>query len=156
MLVQVTEPGKLVHVWPLSLAGITLLSPTTIFSSNSRPPPQRTHSMNAIERASYFSSVDEELRDCKRVQRHGQEEDLREALSRMMTRVEEMVRYHWKNSPLPSYCNLKVVLINSSPPASVRRSNLPIKQQRISRRNSRLPSRISSSRSLIMRCLRMH
>jgi hypothetical protein len=50
--------------------------------------------MNAVKHASYFSSVDEEMRDCKRVQRQGQEEDLREALSRMMTRVEEMVRYH--------------------------------------------------------------
>lgn len=150
-----TEPGKSVHVWPLSLAGITLLSRTTMFSSNSRLPPQRTHSIDAVKHASYFSSVDEELRDSKRVQRQGQEEDLREALSRMMTRVEEMVRYHWKSSPLPSYCNLEVVLINSSPPASVRRSNRPIKQQRISRRNSRFPSRISSSLSLIMRCLRM-
>ena len=89
-----TEPGKLDHVWPLSLAGIALLSPTTMFSSNSRPPPQRTHSINAVKHASYFSSVNEELRDCKRVQRQGQEEDLREALSRMMARVEEMVRYH--------------------------------------------------------------
>ena len=112
----VTEPGKLVHVWPLRLAGIALLSPTTMFSSNSRPSPQRTHSINTVKHASYFSSVDEEMRDCKRVQRQGQEEDLREALSRMMTRVEEMVRYHWKSSPLPSYCNLEVVLINSSPP----------------------------------------
>jgi len=153
-LCTVTESGKAVHVWPLHLAGIALLSPTTMFSSDSRPPPQRTDSINTVH-ASYFSSVDEEMRDCKRVQRQGQEEDLREALSRMMTRVEEMVRYHWKSSPLPSYCNLEVVLINSSPPTSVRRSNRPIKQQRISRRNSHLPSRISSSRSLIMRCLRM-
>ena len=106
----VTEPGKLVRVWPLGLAGIALFSPTTMFSSNSRSPPQRTHGINAVKLASYFSSVDEELRDCKRVQRQGQEEDLREALSRMMTRVEEMVRYHWK-SPLPSCCNLEVMLI---------------------------------------------
>jgi hypothetical protein len=41
--------------------------------------------------ANYVSSLDEELRDCKRVQRQGQEEDLREALNRMMARVEEMV-----------------------------------------------------------------
>lgn len=93
---------KLVHVWPLSLAGITLFSPTTMFSSNSRPPSQHTHSINAVKHTSYFGSVDEEMRDCKRVQRQGQEEDLREALSRMMTRVEEMVRYHRKSSPLSS------------------------------------------------------
>src|SRR5712672_519025 len=107
-LCTVTEPEKLVHVWPLGLAGITLLSPTTMFSSNSRPPHQRTHSVNAVEHASYFSSVDEELRDCKRVQRQGQEEDLREALSRMMIRVEDMVRYHCKSSRLPSSCNVEV------------------------------------------------
>jgi hypothetical protein len=65
-----------------------------MFSSNSRPLPQRTHSLNAAKHADYFSSIDEELRDCQRVQRQGQEEDLREALSRMMNRVEEMVRHH--------------------------------------------------------------
>lgn len=87
------------------LAGFALHSPTTMFTSNSRPLPQRTHSVNAAKHANYFSSIDEELRDCKRVQRQGQEEDLREALTRMMARVEEMVRYRWKCSPLPSYCN---------------------------------------------------
>ncbi|KAH9993539.1 hypothetical protein BJV77DRAFT_997403 [Russula vinacea] len=61
-----------------------------MFSSNSRPLPQRTYSLNAAKHASYFSSVDEDLRDCQRVQSHGQEEDLREALGRMMARVEEM------------------------------------------------------------------
>ncbi|KAI9455256.1 hypothetical protein BJY52DRAFT_657182 [Lactarius psammicola] len=61
-----------------------------MFSSNSRTLPQRTHSVNAVKHANYFGTVDEELRDCKRVQRQGQEEDLREALGRMMARVEEM------------------------------------------------------------------
>ncbi|KAF8268171.1 hypothetical protein EI94DRAFT_1209389 [Lactarius quietus] len=61
-----------------------------MFSSNSRPLPQRTHSVNAVKHANYFSAVDEEMRDCTRVQRQGQEEDLREALGRMMARVEEM------------------------------------------------------------------
>lgn len=60
-------------------------------SSDSRPLPQRTHSVDAFMHANYVSSLDEELRDCKRVQRQGQEEDLREALNRMMARVEEMV-----------------------------------------------------------------
>lgn len=63
-----------------------------MFSSDSRPLPQRTHGINAAKHANYFGSVDEELTDCKRVQRQGQEEDLREALNRMMARVEEMVR----------------------------------------------------------------
>ncbi|KAI0291625.1 hypothetical protein B0F90DRAFT_1775627 [Multifurca ochricompacta] len=61
-----------------------------MFSPNSRPLPQRTHSLNAVKHANFFGPVDEELRDCKRVQRQGQEEDLREALNRMMARVEEM------------------------------------------------------------------
>src|SRR6266702_116010 len=75
--------------------------PTTMFSSNSRPLPQRTHSVNAVKHATYFGSVDEELRDCKRVQRQGEEEDLREALGRMMARVEEMVRSHSDPPMLP-------------------------------------------------------
>ena len=72
--------------------GRTLRFPTTMFSLNSKTLPQRTHSVNAVKHANYFGSIDEELRDCKRVQRQGQEEDLREALGRMMARVEEMVR----------------------------------------------------------------
>ena len=63
-----------------------------MFSSPSRPLPPRTHSVNAVKHANYFAAIDEEMRDFKRVQRQGQEEDLREALGRMMTRVEEMVR----------------------------------------------------------------
>ncbi|KAI0266965.1 hypothetical protein BC834DRAFT_1026547 [Gloeopeniophorella convolvens] len=58
--------------------------------TNARPLPQRTYSVNAVKNANFFSSVDEELRDCKRAQRQGQEEDLREALSRVMARMEEM------------------------------------------------------------------
>jgi hypothetical protein len=66
-----------------------------MFSSNLTPLPERTHSINALKNGNYFGPIDEELRDCKRVQRQGQEEDLREALNRMMVRVEEMVRYPW-------------------------------------------------------------
>ena len=69
-----------------------------MFSSNSRSLPPRTHSINAVKHANYFGSIDEELRDCKRVQRQGQEEDLREALNRMMARVEEMVRFRWDHT----------------------------------------------------------
>jgi len=76
----------------LASRGLTFHSPTTMFPSNPRPLPQRTHSVNAVKHANYFGSIDEELRDCKRVQRQGQEEDLREALTRVMARVEEMVR----------------------------------------------------------------
>ncbi|KAH9960530.1 hypothetical protein BJV74DRAFT_367126 [Russula compacta] len=106
-----------------SLAGFALLhSPTTMFSSNSRPLPPRTHSINAVKHANYFASVDEELRDCKRVQRQGQEEDLREALSRMMVRVEEMYETlqssHQTTTDLEtqltlSESNLKLALANN-------------------------------------------
>ena len=125
-----------------------------MFSSNSRPLPQRTYSVNAAKHANYFSSIDEELRDCKRVLRQGQEEDLREALSRMMAKVEEMVRYHW-NIALPHHAvQHQVVLID--PPPSVRRSNRLIKRPRILRPSSRWPNRISSLHSRITRCSRMH
>jgi len=78
--------------------------PTTMFSSNSKSLPQRTHSTNALKHADYFSPIDEELRDCKRVQHQGQEEDLREALSRMMARVEEMVRYRLDHTDALRFC----------------------------------------------------
>ncbi|KAI0058710.1 hypothetical protein BV25DRAFT_1919030 [Artomyces pyxidatus] len=55
-----------------------------------RTIPKRSDSINAVKNAQFFTSIDEELRDSKRVQRQGQEEDLREALSRIMLRVEEL------------------------------------------------------------------
>lgn len=75
-----------------------------MFSSNSKPLPQRTHSVNAVKHANYFGSIDEELHDCKRVQHQGQEEDLREALGRMMARVEEMVRYRLDHTDALRFC----------------------------------------------------
>jgi len=75
-----------------------------MFSSNSRPLPPRTDSVNAVKHLDYFGSIDEELRDCERVRRQGQEEDLREALSRMMARVEEMVRSRWGHSDTLRCC----------------------------------------------------
>ncbi|KAI0028443.1 hypothetical protein K488DRAFT_89737 [Vararia minispora EC-137] len=38
----------------------------------------------------FFAAIEDELHDSARVQRHGQEDDLREALSRVMTRVQEL------------------------------------------------------------------
>lgn len=75
-----------------------------MFASNSRPFPPRTDSVNAVKHPNYFGSIDEELRDCERVRRQGQEEDLREALSRMMARVEEMVRSRWGHSDTLRCC----------------------------------------------------
>jgi len=39
-----------------------------------------------------FASIDDELHDARRVHSHGQEEDLRYALDRVIKRVEELVR----------------------------------------------------------------
>jgi hypothetical protein len=39
-----------------------------------------------------FASIDEELHDARRVHSHGQEEDLRYALDRVIKKVEELVR----------------------------------------------------------------
>jgi hypothetical protein len=127
---------------------ITLHCPTTMFSSNSRPLPLRTHSINAVKHANYFGSIDEELRDCKRVHLQGQEEDLREALGRMLARVEEMVRYR------PDHTDaLRCAQCSTDRrPTSLRRSNRPIKKPRILRHRSRLPNRISRSRLRITRC----
>ncbi|KIP09464.1 hypothetical protein PHLGIDRAFT_34470 [Phlebiopsis gigantea 11061_1 CR5-6] len=51
--------------------------------------PQRTVS-RAAANAATFSQIEEELRDVKRVQSQGQEEDLRMALSQTIGRVEEL------------------------------------------------------------------
>lgn len=44
------------------------------------------------EHAALLATISDEVRDIGRVQRQGQEEDLRDALGRMMMRVEELVR----------------------------------------------------------------
>lgn len=61
-------------------------------AASSRALPKRTDSLQAIKNPQLFIAIEDEVRDCKRVQTHGQEEDLKEALSRMMSRVEELVR----------------------------------------------------------------
>lgn len=43
------------------------------------------------EHAALLATISDEVRDIGRVQRQGQEEDLRDALGRMMMRVEELV-----------------------------------------------------------------
>ncbi|KAI0338274.1 hypothetical protein BDW22DRAFT_1363153 [Trametopsis cervina] len=51
--------------------------------------PTRTVSLATIQGAT-FNAIDEELRDIRRVHSQGQEEDLRMALSRTISRVEEL------------------------------------------------------------------
>lgn len=45
--------------------------------------------------------IDEELHDIRRVQNHGQEEDLKMALSKMISRVEELVSPLFKSYLYP-------------------------------------------------------
>jgi hypothetical protein len=74
------------------------------FSSSSYPRslPRRTDSLNAIPppiapkpdstpQHPIFAAIDDDLRDARRVATHGQEEDLRTALGRVIVRVEELV-----------------------------------------------------------------
>jgi hypothetical protein len=67
-------------------------SGTRTASSNSLP--RRTDSLAAAASAAnpVFVATEDDLRDAQRVHSHGQEEDLRYALKRMITRVEELVR----------------------------------------------------------------
>jgi hypothetical protein len=69
------------------LASSPFMSPLSAYTL-----PKRADSLNApITDSQLLVTIGEELRDSRRVQRQGQEEDLREALSRMMARVEELV-----------------------------------------------------------------
>lgn len=52
--------------------------------------PHRTDSLSAVKTAQ-FTQIEDELRDVRRVHSQGQEEDLRMALSRTISRVEELV-----------------------------------------------------------------
>lgn len=51
--------------------------------------PRRTDSL-AASKAPIFPEIEDEIRDVKRVQSHGQEEDLRMGLSKTISRVEEL------------------------------------------------------------------
>lgn len=64
-----------------------------MFSSGQNALPRRTDSLTvSAASAAKFVEIEEELHDIKRVHKHGQEEDLRMALSRMILRIEELVR----------------------------------------------------------------
>ncbi|EJF65209.1 hypothetical protein DICSQDRAFT_166262 [Dichomitus squalens LYAD-421 SS1] len=59
-------------------------------SASNRNLPRRSDSLHKVNKAPYFSEVDDELRDIRRVHSQGQEEDLRYALSRTINRIEEL------------------------------------------------------------------
>ena len=61
-------------------------------SATTRNLPRRSDSLHKVNKTPYFSEVEDELRDIRRVHSQGQEEDLRYALSRTINRIEELVR----------------------------------------------------------------
>ena len=55
--------------------------------------PRRTSSLSvSASKAPIFKEIDEELHDIRRVHMHGQEDDLRYGMTRMIQRVEKLVR----------------------------------------------------------------
>ena len=70
--------------------------PSHLMPSRSVQGKKRQSTGNApaipSEHAALLATITDEVRDIGRVQRQGQEEDLRDALGRMMLRVEELVR----------------------------------------------------------------
>ncbi|EPQ56862.1 hypothetical protein GLOTRDRAFT_137360, partial [Gloeophyllum trabeum ATCC 11539] len=54
-----------------------------------RALPKRTDSLLA-SKSSLFNAIDDDLRDARRVHSHGQEEDLKYALQKTMSRIEEL------------------------------------------------------------------
>ncbi|KAI0358716.1 hypothetical protein OH77DRAFT_1209569 [Trametes cingulata] len=65
------------------------MPPPSHFQSANRSLPRRVDSLKATK-GPYFSELEDELRDIKRVHAQGQEEDLRYALNRTITRIEEL------------------------------------------------------------------
>ncbi|KAH9895206.1 hypothetical protein C8Q73DRAFT_645981 [Cubamyces lactineus] len=63
--------------------------PSHFQSTTNRSLPRRVDSLKTTK-GPYFSEVEDELRDVKRVHAQGQEEDLRYALNRTINRVEEL------------------------------------------------------------------
>ena len=77
-----------------------MLSHLPLFPSSSpRVPPRQTDSLNAPvppkqesgPQQLIFAAIDDDLRDARRVATHGQEEDMRAALEKIIGRVEELV-----------------------------------------------------------------
>jgi hypothetical protein len=64
-------------------------------SSSPRPlnaaPPPVAPKPDAAPELPIFTAINDDLRDVRRVATHGQEEDLRTALERIISRVEELV-----------------------------------------------------------------
>ena len=65
-------------------------------SPGSSSQGSKTSTLNATQQKSssdpFFLKIEEELHDARRVQSHGQEDDLRLALDMVISRVSELVR----------------------------------------------------------------
>jgi hypothetical protein len=89
--------------------GRTLRFPTTMFSSNSRPLPQRTHSVNAVKHANYFSAL--LTRNCVTASEcsgKAKKKTCARHWAASMARVEEMVRSY--SDPPDAACHRIPVL----------------------------------------------
>ncbi|THH12690.1 hypothetical protein EW146_g7459 [Bondarzewia mesenterica] len=128
--------------------------------TSSRALPKRSDSLHApIKNSQLFATIDDEMRDCKRVETHGQEEDLREALTRMMLRVEELCSLlkssYQANSDVETtltlaQSNLKLAFANNEMlEDALRRNSLSsdVGWRRSSRETSHLPTQHASSQS---------
>ena len=72
-----------------------MLSFPTHIPTNGRPLPKRSDSLQrtpSTAESALLNSLQDEIHDMRRVQAYGQEEDLKEALGKMIGRVEELVR----------------------------------------------------------------
>ena len=54
-------------------------------------PPEKRDSLAKVPETQLFLTLDDELRDARRVHSYGQEEDLRQALEMVINRVVELV-----------------------------------------------------------------
>lgn len=78
------RPSHFIHLFMFHF------SPTSsAHSPRHRPPPR----VDGLQHNGELEGLDDELRDFKRVHDQGQEEDLRMALSRTITKVEGLVRH---------------------------------------------------------------
>lgn len=84
------RPAHFIHLFMFQF------SPTSSAHSPHRRPPPREDN---LRQNGELTGLHDELKDFKRVHDQGQEEDLRLALSRTITKVEELVRHHLINRP---------------------------------------------------------
>ncbi|KAI0312242.1 hypothetical protein OF83DRAFT_676001 [Amylostereum chailletii] len=125
-----------------------------------RKPTTRADIVLSMQDAQLLNTIDEELRDSRRVHRQGQEEDLREALGRMMSRVEELCsmlktayqsRTDMETSLALAQSNLKMSLANNEMLEDALKRNPGLKDVGWRRSSAASPNAPPSARSSIDR-----